>query len=237
MSQVRTLCFNSKWVKKGKHVTPYRPPEGGGAQSSDLMAIHLNHGGASTLNSPELQTSDFVPTRLLELLESKEIQWATGLRVYSSQCDQQHCLPTFESGASPSSQKAQGSSDRPNARFRYIELFAGIGGFRLGLDAIGGQAVFASEIDIETRQTYLHNFGGMDVTSRCPSRANIHKHDFYPHIIEVNIRIACSKANPHPESRLPHTPRVVARSRSSPICLTYRWREAHASRRHYSGGH
>ncbi|MEW9697971.1 DNA cytosine methyltransferase [Paenibacillus sp. SI8] len=31
--------------------------------------------------------------------------------------------------------------------FKYIELFAGIGGFRSALDPLGGECVFASEID------------------------------------------------------------------------------------------
>lgn len=37
---------------------------------------------------------------------------------------------------------------------RYIELFAGIGGFRSALDALGGECVFASEIDTFAMQSY-----------------------------------------------------------------------------------
>merc|ERR1712232_711120 len=48
---------------------------------------------------------------------------------------------------------------RVKSRFRFIELFAGIGGFRIGLEEIGGQCVFASEIDAHARKTYLENFG------------------------------------------------------------------------------
>jgi DNA (cytosine-5)-methyltransferase 1 len=43
--------------------------------------------------------------------------------------------------------------------FRYIELFAGIGGFRLGLDAVGGTHVFANERDKYAAQTYAAWFG------------------------------------------------------------------------------
>jgi len=43
--------------------------------------------------------------------------------------------------------------------FTYIDLFAGIGGFHLALDSLGGQAVFASEIDPAARSIYEHNFG------------------------------------------------------------------------------
>eukprot|EP00439_Symbiodinium_sp_Y106_P076859 s2025_g15.t3 len=43
--------------------------------------------------------------------------------------------------------------------FRFAELFAGIGGFRLGLESLGGRCVFASEIEPFTREVYTLNFG------------------------------------------------------------------------------
>jgi DNA (cytosine-5)-methyltransferase 1 len=42
--------------------------------------------------------------------------------------------------------------------FSFIELFAGIGGFRIALQNLGGKCVFASEIDPFCRQTYEINF-------------------------------------------------------------------------------
>ncbi|EOD38823.1 hypothetical protein EMIHUDRAFT_56747, partial [Emiliania huxleyi CCMP1516] len=42
---------------------------------------------------------------------------------------------------------------------RYAELFAGVGGFRLALDGLGGRCVFASEIDPCAAATYERNFG------------------------------------------------------------------------------
>ena len=50
--------------------------------------------------------------------------------------------------------------NRPYARglagssFRFIDLFAGIGGLRLGFEEIGGQCVFASEWNRFSRETY-----------------------------------------------------------------------------------
>lgn len=38
--------------------------------------------------------------------------------------------------------------------FKYISLFAGIGGFDFGLNAVGGECVFASEIDKFAKQVY-----------------------------------------------------------------------------------
>ena len=52
---------------------------------------------------------------------------------------------------------------RSPAKFRFVELFAGVGGFRLALDTLGGQCVFASELCLEARQTYYANFGATPI--------------------------------------------------------------------------
>ncbi|MBN4081165.1 DNA (cytosine-5-)-methyltransferase [Caldithrix abyssi] len=43
-------------------------------------------------------------------------------------------------------------------KFRFIDLFAGIGGLRIGFEAIGGKCVFTSEWDLACRKTYQANF-------------------------------------------------------------------------------
>ncbi len=45
-----------------------------------------------------------------------------------------------------------------NNRFKFIDLFAGIGGFHLAMHRLGGECVFASEIDKDARLTYETNF-------------------------------------------------------------------------------
>ena len=45
-----------------------------------------------------------------------------------------------------------------NQQFRFIDLFAGIGGMRQGFEHIGGQCVFTSEWDKFARQTYQANY-------------------------------------------------------------------------------
>lgn len=47
--------------------------------------------------------------------------------------------------------------DKP--KFKFIDLFAGIGGFRLALQNLGGKCVFTSEWDKYSKQTYRANFG------------------------------------------------------------------------------
>lgn len=46
-------------------------------------------------------------------------------------------------------------------RFKFIDLFAGIGGFHIAMHRLGGECVFASEIDVYARKTYEHNFKGI----------------------------------------------------------------------------
>ena len=44
-------------------------------------------------------------------------------------------------------------------KFTFIDLFAGIGGIRLGYQSLGGKCVFSSERDMETVKTYFRNVG------------------------------------------------------------------------------
>ena len=46
-----------------------------------------------------------------------------------------------------------------NPKFSFIDLFAGIGGFRIALQELEGKCVFSSEWEIKAKETYLNNFG------------------------------------------------------------------------------
>lgn len=48
---------------------------------------------------------------------------------------------------------------KKDANFTFIDLFAGMGGFRLAMQAQGGKCVFSSEWNKYAQQTYLANFG------------------------------------------------------------------------------
>ena len=43
-------------------------------------------------------------------------------------------------------------------KLKFIDLFAGIGGFHLAFHNLGCECVFASEIDLHARKTYEDNF-------------------------------------------------------------------------------
>ena len=48
-----------------------------------------------------------------------------------------------------------------NPKFTFIDLFAGMGGFRLAMQSQGGKCVFSSEWNVYSQKTYFSNFGDM----------------------------------------------------------------------------
>lgn len=70
-----------------------------------------------------------------------------------------------------------------NYKFKFIDLFAGIGGFRLALQNLGGKCVFTSEWDENAKKTYRANFGEVpfgDITK-----------DYTKNYIPENFDILC----------------------------------------------
>ncbi len=56
------------------------------------------------------------------------------------------------------SQLAPSRSEARAAEFRFVDLFAGVGGIRAAFQEIGGQCVFTSEWDPYAKKTYLTNY-------------------------------------------------------------------------------
>lgn len=46
-----------------------------------------------------------------------------------------------------------------NYTFKFIDLFAGIGGFRIAMQSVGGKCVYTSEWNKDAQKTYRENFG------------------------------------------------------------------------------
>lgn len=55
--------------------------------------------------------------------------------------------------------KKDSFSSKNSSKFTFIDLFAGIGGFRIALQNLGGKCVFTSEWDKNAQETYATNFG------------------------------------------------------------------------------
>jgi len=70
------------------------------------------------------------------------------------------------------------NNDTEEALFTFIDLFAGVGGIRLGFEQNGGKCVFSSEWDKWSKKTYFINYGVFpegDITEINPH--NIPSHD------------------------------------------------------------
>ena len=62
--------------------------------------------------------------------------------------------------------------------FKFIDLFAGIGGFHQAMEQLGGKCVFASEIDKYAIETYNKNYGiNADCNIREVNEKDIPKHE------------------------------------------------------------
>lgn len=67
---------------------------------------------------------------------------------------------------------------KKTTKFSFIDLFAGIGGFRIAMQKLGGKCVFSSEWDYYSKITYERNFGEVpfgDITKF--DEKNIPEHD------------------------------------------------------------
>ena len=52
------------------------------------------------------------------------------------------------------SEKVSALPRNRRAKFKFIDLFAGIGGMRLGFESVGGKCVYSSEWDESCKKTY-----------------------------------------------------------------------------------
>lgn len=58
-------------------------------------------------------------------------------------------------------------------KFTFIDLFAGIGGFRIAMQNLGGKCVYSSEFDVKAQETYFANYGEMpfgDITKEATKK-------------------------------------------------------------------
>ena len=104
----------------------------------DTFLLHLTIPGATALSSAAAN----VPEAVSSLLAKGDIEWRAGVRLRG----------TWRPPTAMDSELHRG------ARFKFVELFSGIGGFRLGLECLGGRCVLASEIDSSVAVVYRVNF-------------------------------------------------------------------------------
>ena len=171
------------WIRRSQPRVHRYCPLGlsGNRPPSELrMAIHVTPVAAAAFDAAARDGCGALPPQLAKitaLLESGKAQWHSGLRLGDSvdaggMGGQWHLSKKDLARLRSKNQQQQQQSEAPGG-FRFVELFAGIGGFRVALEPLGGRCMWASEIGEEERQTYYQNFGSFpasDIT-QCPSRS------------------------------------------------------------------
>jgi hypothetical protein len=180
---IRKALEKLDWIKQtAQRIHTYCAPAPFGempeAERRKQMAIHVSPVAAAALDAAatkaaQMQETEQEDTWAAELpeelsecaaqLQSGQVRWCSGLRIGDPVQNgglgpQWHLLPA-EIKQETEALHQRDASAAAGGAFRFTELFAGIGGFRLALETIGGECVFSSEIGIEERLTYFMNFG------------------------------------------------------------------------------
>jgi hypothetical protein len=154
------------------HAPLRRAASSSGSASSQWLLYPLSSQAAALL--PDLLAAA-EPSDAVRVLKAKSQFWP-GVRRYDAffvplaEANRQPLASGLERGAVSGSIDAVPTDGAgPGGRtFTFAELFAGIGGFRYGLEPLGGRCVYASEVDRAAQETYITNFGdaglGGDIT-------------------------------------------------------------------------
>ena len=154
----KAALMEENWMKGGRCVCRH-----GGAGD---LALHVNAKGAEALSAAAAAGGapwGALPSEALSaLLRGGDVSWLARVRLGSPDCMGPEVFAWYRQGGG-----ARGAPPPPTAAaaaaattFLYVELFAGIGGFRAALDPLGGSCAFASELDADARRTYAANYGG-----------------------------------------------------------------------------
>ena len=95
-----------------------------------------------------------VPDAVMEAMVAAEVMWVPGLRVLDPRCGVAQSQGNFLRSTISNVRLQRQCKEIVGHTFRFVELFAGVGGFRMGMERLGGQCVFASELDREARAAY-----------------------------------------------------------------------------------
>lgn len=118
-------------------------PEGSTAQAVKDQWIHAIATGSSVFCNSTINTPEKLKTEALKILNDN-IMFQTGQSGFFDQVFADVNLPPYKTSS-----------------FKFIDLFAGIGGIRLGFQSQGGVCVFSSEYDSSAQATYKNNYGEM----------------------------------------------------------------------------
>ena len=202
---IRKALEGADWLKKtSQRIHAYRPPAAYGeapeVERRREMAIHVSPVAAAALDAAAARVAEARPDdsaaagggwgaelppelgAVAALLHGGEARWLPGLRIGDAidaggLGPTWHLIPADIALEEERLAATQAEEARKGGSFAFIELFAGIGGFRVAMEPLGGRCVFASEIGVEERLTYFQNFGRFpagDITETPSSAAPAH---------------------------------------------------------------
>ena len=202
---IRKALESADWLKKtSQRIHAYRPPAAYGeapeVERRREMAIHVSPVAAAALDAAAARVAEARPDdsaaagggwgaelppelgAVAALLHGGEARWLPGLRIGDAidaggLGPTWHLIPADIALEEERLAATQAEEARKGGSFAFIELFAGIGGFRVAMEPLGGRCVFASEIGVEERLTYFQNFGRFpagDITETPSSAAPAH---------------------------------------------------------------
>jgi len=99
---------------------------------------------------------------ILELVEKELSQTPfknEGMAVITHCLNSSHTIPYISDETYQKINLLKSIDKRVESKFTFIDLFAGIGGFRLALKSNGGKPLFSSEWDVAAQKTYYKNYG------------------------------------------------------------------------------
>jgi DNA (cytosine-5)-methyltransferase 1 len=156
---------NKKVTKKNSRTNSRKKDKGAG-----ILVFHLPPFAAAVFEAALSHDGPALPAPLSACMRDTSARYFSGVRPADALFGR--ALPggggmaasnpaassSASSPSTPSSTPSSSSSSSSSSSFTFAEIFAGIGGFRLGLEALGGRCVLSSEIDAPARRTYAANF-------------------------------------------------------------------------------
>ena len=169
--RVKTALESQRWRKKSEKIARVCATIDGETRD-DMLGIALSaagvHGILSAVAPGAAAEADKRVATVIAMLRAGDVHFSPGLPRAASAKTARCCAPTAaavaaaEPPASPRAAlrdlddaEARGASE---PRFQFAELFAGIGGFRLGLEAVGGRCMLMAEQDPWCHRTVQRNF-------------------------------------------------------------------------------
>lgn len=133
------------------------------------MLSHFLHNGNANLNRDEKAE---IVSAIRQFLQRKQSKTTSDIEQWSDQEIWQAAESPLQYGLFDEFFNVPFPAPK-NPKFTFIDLFAGIGGFRIAFQNLGGKCVYSSEFDAKAQESYWANYGEIpfgDITKEATKR-------------------------------------------------------------------